>query len=148
MMRRRELIAGIGGAVAWPVVARAQQPALPVIGFLHPTLETIFPERIAAFRAGLAELGYIEGQNVVIDYRRAKGRNYQLTALATDLVRHRVSVIAAPNTATALAAKAATRSIPIVFILGGDPVASGVVASLNRPRLAATSRAFRFSQAS
>jgi putative ABC transport system substrate-binding protein len=133
-MRRREFIAGLGSAAAWPVAARAQR-SVPVVGFLHgATLEAISPERIAAFRAGLAETGFVEGQSVFIEYRWANGRNDLLPALAADLVRRQVSVIATPNSAaSALAAKAATSSIPIVFMFGADPIASGVVSSLNRP---------------
>ena len=135
-MRRREFVAGIGSAAAWPVVARAQQPALPVIGFLSggPTPSRAKqPEGLVLFLQGLKETGYVEGQNVAIEYRRAENQYDRLPSLAADLVRRRVSVIVAPLTEAAQAAKAATTTIPIVFGTGGDPVALGLVASLNRP---------------
>jgi putative tryptophan/tyrosine transport system substrate-binding protein len=140
VMRRREFLAGVGSAfVAHPLVVRAQQRPFPVIGFLNGASAELSANYVRPFRDGLAEEGFVEGQNVRIEFRWANGRYAQLPSLAADLVRLNIDVLAATSTPAGLPAKAATGTIPIVFVTGSDPVEQGLVPNLNRP--GATSQA-------
>jgi len=131
---RRKFVAALGGAAGWPLAARSQQPTLPVVGFLHGGSADSAAPRVAAFRKGLNQTGYVEGQNVTVEYHFLEGRYNRLSALMADLVGRRVAVIAIPGSIpSALAAKAATATIPIVFGVADDPVRLGLVASLARP---------------
>src|SRR5262249_46702302 len=133
MMRRRALISLLGGAAAWPLVARAQQTAMPVIGFLSGSAPIDRARYLTAFRQGLREFGYIEAQNVAIEYRWAEGRSERAAEIAAEFVRRNVDVIVTSATAVIVAAMQATSVIPIVFAAAGDPVGTGLVASLARP---------------
>jgi putative ABC transport system substrate-binding protein len=133
-MKRREFIAGLGGAVAWPAVVRAQQPVMPVVGFVHYASADTTARSVASFREGLREVGFLEGQNVAIEYRWAEGQYDRLPDILKELIDQRVAVIVTGGgSSVALAAKNATSAIPIVFVVGVDPVRAGLAASLSRP---------------
>jgi putative ABC transport system substrate-binding protein len=132
-MNRRKMIAALGGAAAWPLVARAQQPVMPVIGYLSLGSRDSDSYRLTGLRQGLNETGYVEGRNLAIEHRWAENQNDRLPALAAQLVQMRVAVIVTPGLVSTLPAKAATNNIPILFVVGADPVRMGLVASLNRP---------------
>jgi putative ABC transport system substrate-binding protein len=132
-VRRREFIAGLGGVAAWPLAVRAQQPAMPVIGFLHQQTAETAAQLVTAFRAGLEASGFVEGRNVAIEYRWAEGHNDRLSALAADLVRRQVAAIGTQGDSPAFALKAVTTTIPIISSFASDPVRNGFVANLRRP---------------
>jgi len=132
-MRRREFIAGLGSAALWPMVAQAQQPVIPVVGFLNSQSAQNYQRQLAAFLDGLAEAGYVDGRNVRIEYRWAENHSDRLPILMADLVEKKATLIAATSTPAALAARAAKTTIPIVFETGFDPIELGLVTNLNKP---------------
>jgi putative ABC transport system substrate-binding protein len=141
-MKRREFIAGLAGSAAWPIAARGQQQTMPVIGFLNSASPAAFAPFVSSFLRGLDEVGFVDGQNVSIEYRSAEGQPDRLPALAAELISRQVTVLVANSTASALATKRATSTLPIVFLTGGDPVELGLVSSFNRPGGNATGVSF------